>query len=275
MSEPALTTASHGVPCWIDLAAPDPAGSTAFYRELFGWQYTEHRDQVIAVCDGTPVAQISAVPDDDPATTSYWHLYFSSEKFEDVAQRPGTAGGELLSGPFDVDDLARAVTVQDPGGATFSLWEPRVFEGFAADIPGAPVWFELDTADPVAIADFYRDLLDLTPIAAQTDAGAYRMFVSTNGDPVAGVRPSSTRSGWMSYFRTDSLDSTVDAASRQGATVTQPPSSFAPIGRVARVRDPWGAELGLLELASDTTDVDESATAEPDDNAGFPTTLTL
>src|SRR5690349_20388974 len=30
-----------GVPCWIDLTAPDPDGATAFYAALFGWTYED------------------------------------------------------------------------------------------------------------------------------------------------------------------------------------------------------------------------------------------
>ena len=30
-----------GVPCWVDMAPPDPRAAVAFYRDLFGWQFED------------------------------------------------------------------------------------------------------------------------------------------------------------------------------------------------------------------------------------------
>ena len=34
-------TYPHGVPSWIDLETPDVDAALGFYRDLFGWRFTE------------------------------------------------------------------------------------------------------------------------------------------------------------------------------------------------------------------------------------------
>ncbi len=43
-----------GVPCWIELLAPDPAGAESFYADLFGWAF----DGGVARLGGRAVAGI-------------------------------------------------------------------------------------------------------------------------------------------------------------------------------------------------------------------------
>ncbi len=42
-----------GVPCWIELLAPDPAGAESFYADLFGWAF----DGGVARLGGRAVAR--------------------------------------------------------------------------------------------------------------------------------------------------------------------------------------------------------------------------
>nr|WP_237421875.1 VOC family protein [Gordonia sp. SID5947] len=266
---------THGLPCWVDLATDDPESSTTFYHELLGWKYADHRGRIIAMCGDAPVAQITPTPSEATRCHSYWHVYFSSEPFEELARRSGATGGQLLSGPADIEGLARVISATDPAGAAFSLWEPLQFHGFDADVAGAPVWFELDTPDPVSIADFYRDLLDVDAIAAQLEHGPYHLFVSEGDVPVAGVRPTTGTTGWVSYFRTESLSRTIETAVDMDAEITLEETSLGSVGRIARLCDPVGAPFGLIELAPHSADPEPDPGAGRDDNAGFPTTLSL
>lgn len=271
--DPGDSFPDHGIPCWVDLATPDPTESASFYHELFGWKYVDHRGRTIALRADLPVAMISPLSDEWSAIPSYWHVYLSSAPFDMVAQRPGAAGGKLLRGPVTIDDLARVVTAQDPGGATVSLWEPNVLSGFRADRPGTPAWFEIHVPSPLGIADFYADLFDLTAAAVDTVSGAYRLLVRWDGTPVAGVRSMADAPRWVTFFGTDHLDETGRRAEDLGATIVGSPTSLEPLCRTALFRDPVGAEFGLVEPTAARRA--GSAADGHDDNAGYPTTLTL
>ena len=57
-----------GVPCWIDVAEPDPTAAAAFYADLFGWSFEDHRSETpdaayrVARLAGRAVAAIGPAP---------------------------------------------------------------------------------------------------------------------------------------------------------------------------------------------------------------------
>jgi uncharacterized protein len=61
-----------GVPCWVDLAPPDPGAAVAFYRDLFGWQFEDRtpagsdRLYLVAQVAGRAVAGVRSQPDGAP-----------------------------------------------------------------------------------------------------------------------------------------------------------------------------------------------------------------
>ena len=94
---------------------------------------------------------------------------------------------------------------------------------------GTPIWYELMTPDPDAIAPFYRATLGWEIPAEGHDmpGGAqYREIGRSNGGFAGGVLTltpqmagSGARPGWMTYFHVDDVDASVAQAEQAGGHV--------------------------------------------------------
>jgi uncharacterized protein len=125
---PTVTKYAPGTPCWVDLASPDLAASTAFYSSLFGW---ESHDQG---------------PD-----AGHYHML-------ELGGVP-VAGGTVFVEPMDVVDVGRMAVFADPTGAAAAVWQPRLHPGAGlVNEPGAITWNELSTRDTKQAASFYHDV---------------------------------------------------------------------------------------------------------------------
>jgi predicted enzyme related to lactoylglutathione lyase len=111
-----------GALCWNELASNDPAASTRFYGELFGWtaepfQESEGRYLVIEN-DGRTNGGIGlALPGQAPR----WLPYFAVADVDQTLAQVGALGGSVAAGPFAIGDGKTAVA-GDPEGALFGLY---------------------------------------------------------------------------------------------------------------------------------------------------------
>jgi predicted enzyme related to lactoylglutathione lyase len=121
---------------------------------------------------------------------------------------------------------------------------------------GLPIWYELMTPQPGAVAPFYRAVLGWD-IPAEGDAmpnGAeYRAIGRSDGGYAGGVLTMTeqmagggARPGWMTYFHVDDVDATVVQAQGLGATLHIPPVTMDGIGRMAMIADPQGAPFYVM-----------------------------
>ena len=63
---------------------------------------------------------------------------------------------QLMNDAIDIPNAGSMAMVMEPNGALFSLWQPAEHVGMQVrNQPGAPGWFELDTNDVIASAEFY------------------------------------------------------------------------------------------------------------------------
>lgn len=123
-------------------------------------------------------------------------------------------------------------------------------------MPGAFVWNELATSDVGAARDFYAQTLGWTFDEFELPDGRY--WVAKSGDAVVGglggfdtaAVPGTTSSAWFAFVGVDDVDARVARAVAHGGTVIQAPHDVPSVGRVAVVRDPTGAVLGLMKGAS-------------------------
>lgn len=245
----------QGKPCWLDYFAEDQGAAIAFYRELFGWSgepneefggYAVMRAGEYAVAGIAP--RMPGMPPSPPA----WNTYFATSEIAALADRIELLGGTKFVGPDEVPGTGKLVFGADPAGAPFGLWQAEPFPGFeAAGEHGRQCWFELETTQGKASADFYAALLGVeTPSTAEME-GTY-WTLNVGGEPSGGIwqdpRTAQGPSGgphWVPYFQVTDVDATVAAATAAGASVAHE-ATDSPYGRFAKLRDPLGAEFSVI-----------------------------
>ena len=235
-----------GVPCWIELGAPEPDAAAAFYAALFGWT-VEHG---VARLDGRAVAGIADGP---PGWTTYVRVDDPSA----AAARVEAAGGRV--------DGAR---LTDPAGAELAI----VAQGGAelVNAPGTWNWSNLESPDADAAQAFYGAvfgweampmgpgvamfrvpgygdrLAELDPALRErhAEAGIPPGF----SDAVAWLVPGEGAARWTVTFAVDDPDGIAARAQELGGTVRVPPYDEQG-ARIATLRDPHGAEFTVSHWA--------------------------
>jgi uncharacterized protein len=125
-----------------DLHTPDPAGATAFYSAVFGWEVDDvgfgrlvrapgYGDHLASTVDpdirsrqdgvGAPPGFADAVAwlvPQDPGAPAHWHVMFAVADRDDAAETVWRLGGEVTS--TDDNEWTRIAEVRDPWGATFT-----------------------------------------------------------------------------------------------------------------------------------------------------------
>ena len=118
---------------------------------------------------------------------------------------------------------------------------------------GAPIWYELMTADPDAAKTFYDPLVGWSVDPERpTDDKDYRM-IKAGGENVGGVMrlspdmiASGARPSWLFYVGVDDVDAAADKARGLGATVMVPPTDIPDVGRFAFLSDPQGVPFYIM-----------------------------
>ena len=126
-----------------------------------------------------------------------------------------------------------------------------------AGTQGLPIWYELMTPDPAAVAPFYRAVLGWDIPAeghAMPNGAQYREIGRVDGGFAGGVltltqqmQQGGARPGWMTYFHVQDVDASVAKAQSLGASVHMPPSTMEGVGRMAMVADPHGAPFYVMD----------------------------
>jgi uncharacterized protein len=100
-----------GVPCWVDVLVADPEAATAFYGDLFGWDFTEPgpNGYRVARINGLDVAGLGQAQ-----TMPSWNTYIRVDSVDDAAARATEAGATLLLEPLDALPAGRLAVVVDP-----------------------------------------------------------------------------------------------------------------------------------------------------------------
>lgn len=200
-------------PFWIDLATHDLAGSSAFYREVFGWELI---DDEIAELDGRPVAAFMDTVDEsgEALAPTAWGVSLEVADLDKTAAKVEAAGGSVEFGP--VDDSLHCL---DATGAYVVFTVPGDFPGTAADVR-----CELLARDYVGAQDFYSRVLGSEPVEIRDARGL----------------PIEAGSTWMVGFVVPDLEATVPRVREAGGSVVSESA-----GR-AEIADPQGATFMLL-----------------------------
>jgi uncharacterized protein len=114
-------------------------------------------------------------------------------------------------------------------------------------------WVDLATTDVEGAKRFYTDLLGVDYEAAPGDpdeTGGYGFFTK-NRKMVAGIGPVQSDEGhsaWASYITVEDANATAESTKEAGGTVFFGPADLPnDSGRVAMLRDPEGAFIGIVQ----------------------------
>lgn len=112
-----------GALVWNELASPDPDGSTAFYRGLFGWSiepFDSSLGPYFSIKNGEAsnggMRQLG-----EENVPPHWLVYFGVDDVEAALSKVESLGGKRRAGPMDIE-IAKIGLAQDPQGATFALY---------------------------------------------------------------------------------------------------------------------------------------------------------
>ena len=255
MRQPAYAPLGHF--CWPELATSDIASAKAFYGSVFGWDFvdmpTAMGNYTIFKLHGLDVAAAYQMGPQQVAPP-HWNAYVAVKSADVNAARVVELGGRIIAGPFDVEGIGRMAFVQDPGGATFALWQS--IKHFGAGIFGESnslCWTELMTRDAKQATAFYSGLFQWEAEAKEAGDLQYTEW-RLNGTSVGGMMAmegaafDDIPSHWMSYFAVDDCDAKTEAAKAAGAMVLSSPTDISDVGRFAVIRDPQGATFCIIKL---------------------------
>jgi hypothetical protein len=262
-----------GVPCWVDIAHPDPDAAMRFYGELFGWEFSDPGEMpgggryFVARLRGRDVAGIGSQPAEGAPPRPAWTTYVRVDSADEAAAAANAGGGDAVVKPFDAPPAGRMAVLADPDGAVFCAWQPNARAGAQlVNEPGAWSMSALNARDPERAKAFYRDLFGWG--ADSFDLGGaevalFRLEGFVGGEPqqpvprdvVATMLPigdgtPDAPAHWSVDFWVDDVDAATERAGAAGGTVIA--SAYEIPGtplKQAVVADPHGAALSITEVA--------------------------
>ncbi len=256
-----ITRHEPGSFSWAELATSDPEGAKAFYGSLFGWTALDNAmgpgpDDVYTrlQLDGQDVAALYRMMPEQATqgVPPNWLCYVSVATVSETAKKAKELGGTVLAEPFDVMTYGRMAMFQDPGGATFAVWQAGTHIGAQRlNEPGALSWCELATRICEPAGRFYAGLFGWE-LRARTDF-PYTEFLR-GGTPIGGMYAlgsdaKDVPSSWMIYFRSSDCDQTASRVQSLGGQVLVAPKDIPGVGRFAVIQDPQGAAFAIIQLS--------------------------
>jgi uncharacterized protein len=259
-----MTTYAPGTPCWVDLASPDIDASAEFYGALFGWEAPERDDSEqlggyrrATLGEKAAAGMMPLMQEGQPPA---WSSYVSVEDAAATTAAVREAGGAVIVEPMAVMDFGTMAVFTDPTGAFFGIWQPGSFPGSeVVNEPSTFTWSELNTRDPEASKEFYAAVFGwATRDIDMGEGGTYTVFHREDppqeGEGVAGMLdmrgrvPDEVPAHWLAYFAVDDRDAAAAKAKEMGAEEIV--SMDMEMGKLAILRDPQGAVLGIWEQTS-------------------------
>jgi predicted enzyme related to lactoylglutathione lyase len=269
-----------GVPCWIDIVQPDFAATTAFYGDLFGWDFEVRTppgaptSYAYARLDGLTVAGVGSSPGGDGVPPG-WTTYIWVDSTDDSVAAVGANGGQVLMEPIDFPGAGRAAVCADPAGAVFGVWQAAENRGAElVNAPGSWNFSDLTTGDASNAEEFYGEVFGWVSDPFEWNSGekasiwrvpGYGDFLAERdpelrerqaeaeapdgfADAVAILNPASADAvaNWNVIFAVSDADEAFSRAVRLGATVVTPLFDTL-YTRMGAVQDPQGAVFTLSQ----------------------------
>jgi len=242
---------------WWDLLAEDADSAIDFYRDLFGWEITEHTDRHWVVSHrGRPIAGISRIRSDNPdVTEAFWMAGIAVADVDEAVGRALELGATVHVAPRDSAGYARYAIVSDPERIPVILLDPfRELGGVAG--PGSWAWAELWARDPDAEAEFYHQVIGYERDRIAVGGGSYEVLTSGGKNRAGLLKVPSERidPAWAPYLEVQDLQMTLSRAVELGGAVLVEPRQLQSVGSIALIADPAGAALFVYQRP-DTAEV--------------------
>jgi predicted enzyme related to lactoylglutathione lyase len=281
-----------GVPCWVDTTQPHPQAGTAFYGDLFGWEFEDAMppgspgSYSMARLRGEAVAAVGSGPEGGSETAA-WNTYVWVQDADETAAKVRDAGGTVLMEPDDIGEAGRMAVFTDPAGAAFSIWQAKAHRGATIVNEHASLNFNtLNTRDLEGASAFYGAVFgwemlavgggSMWALAAYGDfleqrTPGMRQNMAAMGAParfeevVASVSPiprdqPDVPEHWGVTFAVDDADAIAARAAELGGRVVVPPFD-APWVRMTVISDPQGATFTASKFVPENKDGAEGAGA--------------
>ncbi|CAN5429079.1 VOC family protein [soil metagenome] len=269
-----------GVPCWVESIQLDAEAGRDFYGGLFGWEFEGSGpiedgpagEYFVARLRGRDVAGVAPAPRDFDFPRAAWTTQVQVEDVEATGAKATAAGGSILAGPFDFDEVGRLLVIADPQGASLGVWEPGLRKG-AQIVNESNAWAmsALSTSDTAAAAEFYGSVFDWTTETFGEEGpdsiSMFRLPGFVGGEPqqpvsrevvATMVSSADTQSSWVPDFWVDDVDESISDAGRLGGKAEVGPYD-TPVGRMAVMSDPQG---GVFSISTITAVAAERKAAE-------------
>jgi predicted enzyme related to lactoylglutathione lyase len=236
---------------WHEQVSDDPAQAQAFYTQLFGWEIESWKEGEIEYpmihANGANHGGFGKRMEGAPPT--HWLGHVAVSNVDDTIEKAKAAGGQVVFGPMDMEEVGRFAILVSPDGSFISAFQPHG-DGPAAG--GVFAWDELGTQDVDGAVRFYGTVFGWTTEDMGAEFGGYKIFKA--GDTQIGgvmeLQDASMPSQWIPYVHTNDVDGTVAEAKGLGATAFFEGMDVPSVGRIAVLGDPQGGVFGLFKPAS-------------------------
>lgn len=247
-----------GAFCWIELATSDQKAAKDFYSALFGWSPQDSPmgpDEYYTIfkLEGRDAAAGYTLREDQRSqgVPPNWMSYIAVENADKSVEKAKQLGGVPMCPAFDVMEFGRMAVLQDPTGAYFCIWQPKLNQGIGiAHVAGTLCWADLSTPDVPRAADFYSGLFGWQIMAGENDKSGY-LHIKNGEHFIGGIPPAAHRQPgvpphWLAYFWVDDVDASAARAKELGANLCMAPMTIENVGRMAIIADPQGAVFAIF-----------------------------
>ena len=250
--------AQAGSFCWNELHSTDVAKAKAFYTAVLGWKYKEMPMPgeagiySMTQIDGKDASGLGGMPPGTPpGVPSHWSIYVAVEDVDATVKKALELGAKTLMPAFDIPQVGRMAVIQDPTGATISLWWNKSTHSGSLAEPtkeGAFCLAELMTTNVDRAAGFYTKLFPWKTKAEDTSYTEWQLGGQSIGGLMAipkeakGMPPS-----WMPYFTVADVAKTADLVKKNGGKLLNGPMEIPKVGKFATVQDPQGGVFNLYQ----------------------------
>jgi predicted enzyme related to lactoylglutathione lyase len=238
---------------WWDLLTKSPTAVLDFYRELVGWEISEHTDRHWVIFDdGRPIAGISRIRDDNPdVEQAFWLAGIAVGDVDAATDEARRLGAKVHVEPADSAGYARYAVIADPEGVPVMLLRPIRSLGSSTG-PGSWAWAELWARRPDEQARFYERVVGYQRDRIEIAGSSYEVL-STGGERRAGLLRTPSEQiapAWAPYLEVAGLEATLARVTELGGSILVEPRLLQSVGSVALIADPAGAALFLYERPS-------------------------